>query len=435
MPLAGALTVDSPSLPPAEARGPAMRARTLPLWAVLTFTFANSIGTGVVTNGIVFMTKHGYGFSDQKNYALGILLGVTYIAGALGAQPLIRLLRSLHPAISTRAILATMMVVMALLCTVPLAARWAAGGASGGTHRSAWPVWVIVTLYSPLTGVLWPLVESYLSGGRSGAKLRSAVGRFNVVWSTAIVVAYVGISRFVESQPEMTIFTLGGVHLLCLLLLARFPSEPAAHGSEDHEPHPPIYSKLLVTFRLLLPLSYVLSSALVPYLPGALTALNVSTRLQAMFATCWLLPRVVTFAVLDRWHGWHGRWFPAISGGLTLLLGFTLAVLAKSAGSLVLLAGGLAVFGVGMAVVYSGALYYALEVGQAEVQAGGKHEALIGVGYTVGPAIFVLAGLLVRNGVAGPVGFEGVVLSIVGVIALVMTALVVRRVMVHMKTV
>jgi hypothetical protein len=38
-----------------------------------------------------------------------------------------------------------------------------------------------------------------------------------------------------------------------------------------------------------------------------------------------------------------------------------------------------------MGVVYYAALYYAMSVGRAEVDAGGTHEALIGVGYTIGP--------------------------------------------------
>ena len=47
---------------------------------------------------------------------------------------------------------------------------------------------------------------------------------------------------------------------------------------------------------------------------------------------------------------------------------------------------GLAVYGLGKALVYMAALHYGLAVGKSEVQAGGKHEALIGCGYAVGPA-------------------------------------------------
>jgi len=57
------------------------------------------------------------------------------------------------------------------------------------------------------------------------------------------------------------------------------------------------------------------------------------------------------------------------------------------ANSLVLLILGLMLFGGGMGVTYYVALYYAMAVGRAEVDAGGKHEAFIGGGYMVGPLI------------------------------------------------
>jgi len=80
--------------------------------------------------------------------------------------------------------------------------------------------------------------------------------------------------------------------------------------------------------------------------------------------------------------------------------------------------GGLAAFGVGMSTIYTAALYYAMEVEKAEVEAGGMHEALIGLGYTGGPAcglagVGMVATQMVGEG-AGPV----VTLSMVGVIAL-----------------
>jgi hypothetical protein len=48
---------------------------------------------------------------------------------------------------------------------------------------------------------------------------------------------------------------------------------------------------------------------------------------------------------------------------------------------------------VGLGGIYTGALYYVMEVGASEVEAGGTHEALIGGGYTLGPLIG-LGGLL-----------------------------------------
>ena len=70
-----------------------------------------------------------------------------------------------------------------------------------------------------------------------------------------------------------------------------------------------------------------------------------------------------------------------------MLIGFALCMgspMAPSVG-VALLITGLAITGMGIAITYYGALYYAMSVGNSEVDAGGKHEAMIGVGYTLGP--------------------------------------------------
>jgi hypothetical protein len=427
------------------------------LWPIYVFSFLNSIGTGVVTNGIVFFTKQSYHFSDTQNYLLAVVLGVTYIAGALLAQPGVEWTRAKW-GWSSRGILAGMMVVMGLLCALPWVAQWAQGlsapasaavlaenrgGAEsevGGTAvRSAAPIWIMIVLYSPLTGVLWPMVESYVSGGRSGSELRATVSRWNVVWSSALVFAYVGISPFVKDYAVVAVLLLGVVHLASALVLMAFEAEPAEHREEEHDPHPPVFSKLLVTFRLLLPMSYVVSSALGPYLPSAEGRLSVPEHLQTILAASWLAPRAVMFEVLARWHGWHGRWFPAIVGPVLLLAGFGVAILSGSGAAgrygVATLAAGLGLFGIGMAVIYSGALYYALEVGKAEVQAGGKHEALIGAGYTAGPLIGLSANLAVGAGLMAKGRFEPVVLGVVTVVAAGFAAVAARRVIRHSRAV
>jgi hypothetical protein len=78
---------------------------------------------------------------------------------------------------------------------------------------------------------------------------------------------------------------------------------------------------------------------------------------------------------------------------------------------------GLLLFGTGMAVIYTAAIYYALEVGKAEVDAGGKHEALIGIGYTVGPGVGLAASVGIDRGAVGAGLFEPLVLGGVGLIA------------------
>jgi hypothetical protein len=394
---------------------------------VLAFTFINSLGTGVVTSGIFFLTKAGYAFSDLANFGLGLMLGVMYIAGALVAGPALRVLRA--QGVSTRGVLGAMMVVLGLLCLLPLAARGLKG-------EPVWPIWLMVGLYSPLTGVLWPVVESYLSGGKSGGRLRRHIGVWNVVWSSALVGAYWAIAPAIKHYPAEAVGALGLAHVLGLVTLCAFACEPRAHVHEEHAPHPPVYGQLLVTFRYLLPTAYLVSSALGPYLPGLMPRLGIGEQWYTIVATAWLIPRCACFGLLGFWAGWHGRWWPAIAGVVGLVGGFAGCVGAgmiatpggDNTGALAMLLASLCVFGVGMSVIYSGAIYYAMEVGKAEVDAGGTHEALIGLGYAAGPMCGLFAAGAVERRWIGADAFDPMVLGSVGLVAVSVCALVVRGV-------
>ncbi|MBX3357289.1 MAG: hypothetical protein KF745_02565 [Phycisphaeraceae bacterium] len=370
---------------PTRPKHPALSAKPSPLWSVLSWTFINSVGTGIPTTGMVFLTTSAYSFSATENYVLGVIQGLTYIAGALLAGPALRRLFAKFPRLNERLVLASLMVLLAAICVLPIAARTFSGGGRAGS----WSVWVVMACYSPLTGVLWPVTESYLSGGRRGENLRSSIGTFNVVWSSALVASYWCMAPLIKNHPLEVILGVAFVHLLSVALLRPMGPRPARHIAEHHEPHPIIYTALLRVFRLQLPVSYLFYAALTPYLPSALRQLGIEITWQTLIASTWLVARVLTFFVLQRWQGWHGRWPASIVGGILLLVGFSGAVLSPGLGSggvgLGLFVLSLVGFGIGMGTIYTGALYYAMEVGSAEVDAGGVHEALIGVGYAAGP--------------------------------------------------
>ncbi|TVQ63614.1 MAG: hypothetical protein EA378_01650 [Phycisphaerales bacterium] len=407
-----------PASPPAEpASGP--RRGATPLWAVLTFTFANSLGTGVVTSGIFFLTRSAYGFGDAANYTLAIVFAAMYIAGAVAVGPLLTRLARRSDAVTHRGVVVGIMLVLAIACVLPLgASRWGAGG-------STWAVWALAVVYGPLTGSLWPIVEAYLSGERRGAVLRAATGWFNIVWAGALVFAFWVMAPHVAERPLAIVAALGLVHLGSIPLMAAFTRDPGRHVDTpvDHEPHPPVYRDLLRCCRVLLPLSYVLYASVGPFMPGALDRLSVATHWQTPITATWMTTRVVVFAIMGRWHGWQGRWSAIAFGAAALLLGYAVVVLApRLAGEgtpgVVALILGLGVFGVGMGVIYAAALYYALEVGRAEVAAGGAHEALIGLGYLLGPGVMLLGTGAVALGWVQATSFEGFVLLAMALVTL-----------------
>ncbi|HYF15006.1 MAG TPA: hypothetical protein VD971_08050 [Phycisphaerales bacterium] len=402
--------------------------RAAPLWSVLIFTFLNSVGTGVATSGIFFIAQDGYGFTQAQNFALGVLQGLTYVPAALLAGPLLRRLRSSAAWLSERGVLVCLMVGMGLLAAAPALVRRLA---EPGAAPAQWPIWALVALYTPLTGLLWPIVESFLSGGKSGAALRRDIGVWNVVWSSALVFAYWGISPLIKDTPEVALLGLGVVQFIACACLVWFPAHAPEHGHVEREPHPPVYKDLLRAFRVLLPLSYLALSALSPYLASLMGRLGVDPSWRTFTVSAWLAPRVIAFVVLGRWGAWHGRWWTALFGAAGLVLGFGLCVGAGvSAGSpaaLPLMVLGLVVFGLAMGTIYCGAIYYAMEVGDAALDAGGVHEALIGAGYMIGPSCGLLAIAGVKSGLVPTKGFDAVLLAVVGAFVVLGSASVLAR--------
>lgn len=404
-----------------------------PLWAVLAFTFANSIGGGVVTTGYAFLAESAYGYTVAQNYWLGLLQGAVYVGGALTVGPALgrALLRVRW--LTTRRVLAALMVALAVLSMLP----WVARRGADPTDRAAgeWALWLLIAGYSVLTGVLWPIVESYLSGGREGLSLRRATGWFNVTWSGALVAAFWVMGPLKEKYALELIVGVGVIHVICLGLLATFTVNPPghshddAHDDPDAKAHARSYPGLLKVFRMELVAGYMVYSALGSWMPAACKTLGVAEAWQTPMVATWLATRVIAFAIMQRWHGWHGRWSTSIWGAGLLLSGFAACVLATTvaeaagfAAGLAMMLVGLAGFGLAMGVIYCAALYYAMAVGKAQVDAGGKHEALIGTGFGAGPACGLLATAGVAQGWASADSFNVVMLTMVATLAVIAVA-------------
>ncbi|MBX3385449.1 MAG: hypothetical protein KF768_02655 [Phycisphaeraceae bacterium] len=400
-----------------------------PLTAVLAFTFLNSLGSAVLTNGLFFLARERFGFATDKSlFALGVIWGVMYIPGALAVGPILRRLPRTGPLSTHRAFLGWLMLALGL-CTILAAVS----AHYSGPGRGSWIVWLMVMIYSPLSGMLWPIVESYVSGGRSGQRMRAAIGRFNITWSSSLVVSTVVMAPFIRQAPLGVLAVLGLVHLACIVSLRFFRPRPGIHG-EDHEPHPPVYIGLLSFCRVALPLAFMFVAALAPYLPRASVNLKVAPEWGVALATVWLSARVCSFITLERWDGWHGRWWLPLFGLVALLAGFGALVLSPVAmppkAALPSFIVGLAVFGIGVGVIYSAALYYAMSVGSAEVDAGGMHETLIGVGYTAGPLCGLIAVVLNQRGWMTGLSAESLMLLLTSVLAAGFSAWALRRALV-----
>ncbi|MEO1278095.1 MAG: hypothetical protein AAFV77_03970 [Planctomycetota bacterium] len=365
--------------------------RPAPLWAVLGFTFAGSVGTAVATAGVPFLAQSAYGYGEIEIFLLALLYGAVYIPGALGIGPALRRMAARHDWLTSGRLLAGISLVLGLLAVLPLATR---PGPDGGL-LGAWAIWLMMGAQGLLSGATWPIVESYLSGGRRGESLRHATGLFNITWGGCIVVTLATLGPFVQPHPLEALAAMLPVYVLCAVLTIWMGREPARSLPDVHPTRPARYKQLLSVFRVQLPTSFLVVAVLEPASPFLIASVAIEDPWRTPAAAVWLATRVAAFVLLTRWHGWHGRWaMPAIAASL-LLVGFAGITIGPNLDSVVvarmLVLGGLAVLGWSVGMVYTGALYYAMEVGHAEIDAGGKHEAFIGLGYLGGPIVGLMA--------------------------------------------
>ncbi|MHC4305965.1 MAG: hypothetical protein ACYTFF_12380 [Planctomycetota bacterium] len=366
--------------------------RATPLAAVLGLTFLCSLGTGVFWHGVPFIAKHTYDFSQTRNLLLAAAMGGVYTLGAFTAGRVTRLVeRWLTP----RGVLAACVTTLAVVCLGPI------------TVDREWALWLAAIVGTWVTAIIWPLIESYLTAGRHGAQMRSAIGWFNLTWAPAVAIPLLAMAPILERHGEWAIGAFVPINVIGLVMLAWFGRQPGHHDPETAAFHVGgEYRLLLRSARVLLPLSYVLSSAMNPILPYRFEALDVAVWWETPATATWTLVRVLAFVTMWRLGFWHGRWGTLLLGGAAMTAGFALVVVGPD---LPFMLAGFATLGAGVGVIYYAALYYAMAVGRAQVEAGGTHEGLIGAGYATGPMIGLLG-----SAVAGGLGIVVAVWTLVG---------------------
>jgi hypothetical protein len=326
------------------------------------------------------VTENHYRFSAEKNLVLGAVMGATYAVVARAAGPVLRRFAGLTP----RSVLVGALGV------------WGAASLALLALPSIEPaLWAVALVGAVASGIVWPIVESYLGAGRHGAELRKAVGTFNVTWTFATALPLLVMHWLAKIHVLWTLSISAVVNAVAIPLLFTLAKAPCRHEEGAlQESIGPEYPWLLRSASLLLPLSYVMSSTLSPILPHRLGSLTDLTVPMGVIGATWMVTRSLTLGFMSVVPFWHGKWSTLVMAGGALAGGLASVLLASTAVGIVV---GLALFGIGMGLTCCLSLYYALAVGEGAVDAGGGFEALIGLGFLVGP----LLGLVGR-------GFGGV---------------------------
>jgi len=248
-------------------------------------------------------------------------------------------------------------------------------------------LWVAALVGSAASATTFPVVESYLTAGRHGAEMRSAIGKFNLTWTPATALPLLLLPLFGRERMSASFAVSAAASALALLAARALPLHPAPHETEVAQAAMgPEYPALLRAASWLLPFSYVISATLAPVLPHRLAAVGVGAS-ASFVAAIWMATRFGALLVMWRSSFWHGRWETIGAASAALVCGLALVLLATS---LPILIAGLLIYGAGMGLTYYTSLYYSMAIGHGAVDAGGNFEALIGVGYCVGPLLGIV---------------------------------------------
>jgi MFS family permease len=338
---------------------------------LLLIAFLESFATTAMERGIYFFTRDQMSFRESTNLWLAFAFGVMYVVGALSSHGLTKRLRERPVLMAT----ICLQFIMHLILSVP----------------TGWTLFACFIALGFLNGVKWPVIESFVSAGKSPSEQAGSVGRFNVSWALAVPLALAAVGPLKAWWQPSLFLVPATINLTCLLLCLRLRVSPQ-HMAADDAQRPGAerlarLDALLVADRWLMLLTYTLLFLLAPLLPNILAPL-VAQEIKPALSGLIDVFRLGAFFLLGGWIGWHGRVWPIVVCLVATPVGVFLILFGSNLPAVI---AGEIVFGLSAGVVYYGALYYAMVVKNASVEGGGAHEGLIGSGFALGPALGLIA--------------------------------------------
>jgi MFS family permease len=342
--------------------------------------FINSYAAVYYSNFLFFYLKRDFGFGGEENLLAAAFSGSLYILAAWqGGKYAERrgCIRALYIGLS----LVTLSLSAGLAISVSAAQLLAFGG---------WTIGICFT---------WPALEALISE-RAGQRLADCVGFYNVTWAAGGAVGYFTTGLLIEAFGMASLFWLPALLSMAEMIILAYGSvlrskeiseknNAASHGSAVPQivrrEENPLFLRMAWVAN---PFSYVAINTVIPLIPSIAEKLGFTTGQAGIICSLWMFARLFAFAVLWRWTGWHYR-FNWLAGAFLLMIAAFFGFLTAS--NILLLIVSEVCFGAAIGLIYYSSLYYAMNVSQGRGANAGIHEAFIGVGLFVGPAVGGLA--------------------------------------------
>lgn len=342
--------------------------------------FINSYAAVYYSNFLFFHLKRDFGFGGVENLITAAFGGGLYILAAWqGGKYAERrgCIRALYSGYS----IVTLSLLAGLAIPISAVQVLTYGG---------WTIGICFT---------WPALEALISE-RAGHRLADYIGLFNVTWAAGGAVGYFTTGLLLETLGMSSLFWLPILLILAQMIILAYGSTQRLKENSD-EKNEMSYDATVSLMtgmgenRLFLrmawlanPFSYVAINTVIPLIPSIAEKLGLTTGKAGIVCSLWLFARLFSFAILWTWARWHYS-FKWLAGAFLLMIAAFFGFLTASSIPLLIISE--VCFGASIGLIYYSSLYYSMNVSKGRSTNAGIHEAVIGVGLFMGPAIGALA--------------------------------------------
>jgi predicted MFS family arabinose efflux permease len=336
----------------------------------------NSFATVIFFNYLYFYFRDQFGFDNKHNLMLAALIGLIYAIASWQAG------KFAHRCGNFLALKIGFVML--------------AGGLLAGAQLHSMAGVIIAACIANIGMCFtWPVLEALVSEGETPAHVPHAVGIYNITWAASNAFAFFIGGTLIEKFGYQSMFYVPLFFIVAQLALVfwvqKIHDAIPAEQLKTAAPEPDVGRPLLAkpkSFRrmawLANPFAYIAISTLIAVLPGIAAKFHLSPMIAGFACSLWCFARFVAFIALWQWTAWHYK-FRWLAGAFGLLI-FSFATILVVPNFAVLLLAQL-FFGVAIGLIYYSSLFYSMDASDAKSEHGGIHEAAIGAGNCVGPAI------------------------------------------------
>lgn len=245
---------------------------------------------------------------------------------------------------------------------------------------------IITPLCGLATGVFWPPIQSWVGDLRTG-ELGSAVGKFNIAWSSASMIGTLLAGFLSEIDPQTPLLIAALLMAFITMLVSLVPESQTVRSRsetnvktaqpESQRPSPETHHAFLHAARVANLVAFLGIGTITTFFPKLGADLNLSPSVIGIIISAFALGRVLTFTVLaftTRWQ-YHG---PLL--GAALFVSAVAMGLAAVGNTLWLLGCCFALMGIVGGITYMASLFYALDAPAHSGANAGIHESLLSAG-------------------------------------------------------